>query len=107
MRAFVGLLTVVLSLLSFFPTAHADVIDPGNPYRRPHRIFLSRSPCGCNRSGESVPETAPSGFGTTGYTGIQTTRTGFYPDPGRGKGQNLFAEGDPARSLPVGVPCAS
>ena len=29
MRALVGLLTVVLSLLSFFPTAHADVIDPG------------------------------------------------------------------------------
>ena len=35
MRTLVGLLTVVLSLLSFFPTAHADVIDPGNPYRRP------------------------------------------------------------------------
>ena len=40
MRAFVGLLTVVLSLLSFFPAAHADVIDPGNPYRRPHRPDL-------------------------------------------------------------------
>ena len=40
MRALVGLLTVVLSLLSFFPTAHADVIDPGNPYRRPHRPDL-------------------------------------------------------------------
>ena len=35
-----SLLTVVLSLLSFFPTAHADVIDPGNPYRRPHRPEL-------------------------------------------------------------------
>ena len=42
MRALVGLLTVVLSLLSFFPTAHADVIDPGNPYRRPHRPDLER-----------------------------------------------------------------
>ena len=40
MRALVGLLTVVLSLLSFFPTANADVIDPGNPYRRPHRPDL-------------------------------------------------------------------
>ena len=42
MRALVGLLTVVLSLLSFFPTAHADVIDPGNPYRRPHRPDLEQ-----------------------------------------------------------------
>ena len=40
MRTLVGLLTVVLSLLSFFSTAHADVIDPGNPYRRPHRPDL-------------------------------------------------------------------
>ena len=40
MRTLVGLLTVVLSLLSFFPTARADVIDPGNPYRRPHRPDL-------------------------------------------------------------------
>ena len=32
-----SLLTVVLSLLSFFPTVHADVIDPGNPYRKPPR----------------------------------------------------------------------
>ncbi len=41
MRALLlGLLTVVLSLVSFFPVAHADVIDPGNPYRRPHRPDL-------------------------------------------------------------------
>ena len=32
-----GLLTVVLSLSVFFPLAHADVIDPGNPYRKPNR----------------------------------------------------------------------
>lgn len=35
-----SLLTVVLSLISFFPVAHADVIDPGNPYRRPRRPEL-------------------------------------------------------------------
>lgn len=38
MRALLlGLLTAILSMVSFFPVAHADVIDPGNPYRRPHR----------------------------------------------------------------------
>jgi len=37
MRALLGLFTVVLSLFTFFSTAHADVIDPGNPYRRPPR----------------------------------------------------------------------
>ena len=39
-----GLLTVVLSLVSFFPVANADVIDPGNPYRRPHRPELDPIP---------------------------------------------------------------
>ena len=39
-----GLLTVVLSLLSFLPAAHADMIDPGNPYRRPHRPELDPIP---------------------------------------------------------------
>ena len=37
MRALLGLFTVVLSLFTIFSTAHADVIDPGNPYRRPPR----------------------------------------------------------------------
>lgn len=37
MRALLGLFTVVLSLFAVFSTAHADVIDPGNPYRRPPR----------------------------------------------------------------------
>ena len=37
MRALLGLFTVVLSLVTFFSTAHADVIDPGNPYRKPPR----------------------------------------------------------------------
>jgi hypothetical protein len=37
MRALLGLFAVVLSLFTFFSTAHADVIDPGNPYRRPPR----------------------------------------------------------------------
>ena len=40
MRTFItGLLTAILSLAVFFPTAFADVIDPGNPnpYRRPPR----------------------------------------------------------------------
>ena len=45
MRALLlGLLTVVLSLVSFFPVVHADVIDPGNPYRRPHRPELDPIP---------------------------------------------------------------
>jgi hypothetical protein len=39
-----GLLTVVLSLVSFFPTAHADVIDPGDPYRKPHRPEIDPIP---------------------------------------------------------------
>ena len=37
MRALLGLFTVVLSLFTIFSTAHADVIDPGNPYRKPPR----------------------------------------------------------------------
>ena len=37
MRALLGLFTVILSLFTFFGTAHADVIDPGNPYRKPNR----------------------------------------------------------------------
>ena len=37
MRALLGLFTVVLSLFTFFSTAHADVIDPGNPYHKPPR----------------------------------------------------------------------
>ena len=37
MRALLGLFAVVLSLFTFFSTAHADVIDPGNPYNRPPR----------------------------------------------------------------------
>ena len=32
-----GIVTFVLSLAVFFPAAHADVIDPGNPYRKPNR----------------------------------------------------------------------
>ena len=44
MRALLGLLTVVLSLLTFLPSAHADVIDPGNPYRRPYRPELDPVP---------------------------------------------------------------
>ena len=37
MRALLGLVTVALSLFTFFSTAHADVIDPGNPYHKPPR----------------------------------------------------------------------
>ena len=37
MRALLGLFTVILTLFTFFGTAHADVIDPGNPYRKPNR----------------------------------------------------------------------
>ena len=37
MRALLGLFTVVLSLFTFFSTAYADVIDPGNPYHKPPR----------------------------------------------------------------------
>lgn len=37
MRALLGLFTVVLTLFTFFSTAHADVIDPNNPYHKPPR----------------------------------------------------------------------
>ena len=43
-KLLLGLLTVVLSLVSFFSVANADVIDPGNPYRRPHRPELDPIP---------------------------------------------------------------
>ena len=44
MRVLTGLLTVFLSLAAFFSTAHADVIDPGNPYRKPPRPVVEPIP---------------------------------------------------------------
>ena len=44
MRVLTGLLTVVFSLITFFSTAHADVIDPGNPYRKPPRPVVEPIP---------------------------------------------------------------
>ncbi len=36
MKLLLTVFSLLLTCMTFFGTAHADVIDPGNPYRKPH-----------------------------------------------------------------------